>query len=164
MEANSTDKKTFQLTENGQELGELIYENLFFSKAEIKLPNSERYELAPIGFFATRIAVTKNGNEIASLVMNWKGQIVITFQNGQEFVIKLNGLFSNKFIIENIDQEKLIQLEAKFNWREFHYNYNITYDITNNNIPMDNLLLLLGIYATNYFVATISGANAGMMY
>jgi|SRR5690606_1788125 len=164
MEANSTDNKTFQLTENGQQLGELIYENLFFLKAEIKLLNSELYDLAPVGFFGTSVAVTKNGNEIASLVMNWRGQIVITFQDGQEFVIKLIGLFSNKFIIENKDQEKLIQLELKFNWREFHYNYNITYDITNDNIPKDNLLLLLGVYAANYFVATMSGANAGMMY
>ncbi len=164
MEANSTDKKKFQLTENGQQLGELIYENVFFLKAEIKLSNSELYELAPVGFFGTSIAVTKNGEEIASLVMNWRGQIVITFQGGQEVVIKLIELFNNKFIIENKDQEKLIQLELKFNWREFHYNYNITYDITNDNIPKDNLLLLLGVYAANYFVATMAGANAGMMY
>ena len=163
MEANSTDKKTFQLTEDGKQLGELIYENLFFLKAEIKLQNSELYELAPVGFFGTSIAVTKNGNKIASLVMTWGGQIVITFQDGREFVIKLNGLFHNKYTIENKDGEKLIQLEPKFNWRAFHYNYNITYSIENDNRPADNLLILLGVYAANYFVATISGANAGMM-
>lgn len=48
MEANSTDKKTFQLTENGQALGELGYKNLFSLKAEIKLPNAEYYEIAPL--------------------------------------------------------------------------------------------------------------------
>jgi len=30
MEAKSTDRKTFQLIENGKQLGELIYEDLFF--------------------------------------------------------------------------------------------------------------------------------------
>ena len=35
MEAKSIDKRTFQLTENEKLLGELIYENIFFSKAEL---------------------------------------------------------------------------------------------------------------------------------
>lgn len=161
MKAQSTDNKTFQLTENGEQLGELIYENMFFLKAEIKLANSELYEIKPVGFFGTSIAITKNGADIASLVMNWRGQIVITFQNGQEYVLKLNGLFYNKYIIENKAGEKLIQLEPQFNWRQFHYNYDISYNITNDN-KKDILLLLLAVYAANYFIACMSGANAGM--
>ena len=163
MEAKSTDKKTFQLTENGQQLGELIYENLFYLKAEIKLSNSEHYKIAPVGFFGTSLNVTKNGIEIANLVMNGRGQIVISYQDGQEFVLKLNAFFYGKYIIENKNQEKLIQLDPKFNWREFHYNYEISYNITDANKSKDTLLLLLGVYATNYFVACMSGANAGMI-
>jgi hypothetical protein len=163
MEINSLDKKSFQLTENGEQLGELIYENMLYFKAKIKLQNLELYELAPVGFFGTSIAVTKNGVKVASLVMNWSGQIIITFQDGEDYVIQLNGLFNNKFILENKYQEKLIQLEPKFNWREFHYNFNITYAI-NTNKPQDYLLLLLSVYAANYFIATISGANAGAVY
>jgi hypothetical protein len=42
MEVNSTNNKSFQLTENGRQLGELIYESSFTQmKAEIKLLNSE---------------------------------------------------------------------------------------------------------------------------
>lgn len=37
MEAKLSNKKTIQLTEDGQELGELVYENLFHLKAKIKL-------------------------------------------------------------------------------------------------------------------------------
>ena len=92
MEAKSTDKRTFQLTENGQQLGELIYENLFSLKAEIKLTNAELYEIKPVGVFGTSITVTKNGTEIANLKMNWRGQIVFTFQDGQEFVLKAKGI------------------------------------------------------------------------
>ncbi|HLO39354.1 MAG TPA: hypothetical protein VK173_12720 [Lacibacter sp.] len=161
MKAQSTDNKTFQLTENEEQLGELIYENLFFLKAEIKLANSELYNIKPVGFFGTSIAITKNGADIASLVMNWRGQIVITFQNGEEYVIKLNGLFYNKYIIENKAEEKLIQLEPQFNWRQFHYNYDISYNITNDN-KKDILLVLLAVYAANYFIASMSGASAGM--
>ena len=158
MEAKSVDKKTFQLTDHGQHLGELIYENLFFLKAEIKLTNSAQYEIAPVGIFGTSIAVTKNGTEIANLKMNWRGQIVFTFQDGQEFVLKAKGIFHNKYILENKDGEMLMQFEPKFNWSKFHYNY----DIADNKDSQDILLVLLGVYASNYFIASMSGAMSGM--
>lgn len=158
MEAKSTDKKTFQLTHNEQLLGELIYENLFFLKAEIKLKNSDNYVIAPVGFFKTSISITHKGTQVAKMVMSWGGQIVFTFQDGQEFVCKLNGLFNGRYIIENKDGEKLIQLEPKFNWRAFHYNYDISYNITPGKTPQEILLVLLGVYASNYFIATMSGS------
>ncbi|MEO6732258.1 MAG: hypothetical protein ABIN01_13660 [Ferruginibacter sp.] len=153
MEAKSTDKKTFQLTDNEQLLGELIYENLFSHKAEIKVTNAGLYDIKPIGFFGTSIVVTKNGTEIANLKMNWRGQIVIAFQNGEEFIFKANGTFYNKYVIENKDKEKLLQFDPKFNWSKFHYNYDITYDKK----PQDILFVLLGVYASNYFIASMSG-------
>ncbi len=159
MEAKSKDRKTIQLTENGQQLGELTYENLFLLKAEIKLANSDLYEVYPVGIFGTSITVTKNGTEIANLKMNWHGQIVFSFQDGQEFVLKAKGiLFHNKYILENKDEEKLIQFDPKFNWSKFDYNYDIRYDKK----PQNILLVLLGVYASNYFIASMSGAMSGM--
>ena len=159
MEAKSTDKKTLQLTENGQLLGELIYENLFSLRAEIKLTNSDLYKINPAGVFGTSITVTKNGTEIANLKMNWKGQIVFSFQDRQEFVLKAKGLFfHNKYILENKEEEQLIQFDPKFNWSKFDYNYDITYD----NKPQNILLVLIGVYASNYFIASMSGAMSGM--
>ena len=153
MEAKSVDKKTFQLSENGQLLGELIYESMFSYKSEIKLTKDGIYDIKPIGVFGTSIAVTKNGAEIAKLKMNWRGQIVFSFQDGQEFVFKAKGGFHNKFIIENKDEEKLIQFDPKFNWSKFNYSYDITYDKK----PQDILFVLLGVYASNYFIASMSG-------
>ena len=158
MEAKSTGKKTLQLTENGQQLGELIYENLFSLKAEIKLTNADLYEVYPVGVFGTSITVTKNGTEIANLRMNWQGEIVFSFQDGKEFVLKAKGSFHNIYILENKDQEKLIQFDPKFNWSKLDYNYDILYDKK----PQDILLVLLGVYASNYFTASVSGAISGM--
>ncbi len=163
MNANSKDRKTFILSDNDQILGELNYETPFYLKAEIKIPNTETYKLAPVGFFGTSVAVTKDGNKIASLSMSWNGKIIITFQDEREYALKLSGLFQSQMIMENKIQEKVIQFEPKFNWRDFYCKYDITYDNTNDKEPKDNLLLLLGVYAANYFIATISGANAGLM-
>lgn len=153
MEAKSTDRKTLQLTEDGQQLGELVYKNLLSGKAEIKLANADLYEVRPVGIFSTSIAVKNGGAEIANLQMNWRGQIVFAFQNGREFVLKPKGVFYNKFIIENKSEEKVIQLDPKFNWSKFDYNYDIAYDQK----PQDILLILLAVYASNYFIASMSG-------
>ena len=158
MEAKSIDKKTFQLSENGQLLGELIYESIFSYKAEIKLTKTDIYDIKPIGFFGTSIDVTKNGAEIANLKMNWRGQIVFSFQDGQEFVFIAKGGFHNSFMIENKDEEKLIQFDPKFSWSKFNYSYDITYEKK----PQDILFVLLGVYASNYFIASMSGAFSGM--
>ncbi len=158
MEIQSTDRKTYQLMEDGYQLGELIYENLFFLTADIKLANSELYEVKPAGFFGTSIVVTKDGAEIANLKMNWRGHVEYTFQDGQEFVLKPTSMFSYKFTFGKKDEEKLIQFDSKFKWSNFHYTYDITYDKK----PQDILFVLLGIYAANYYLATMSGATAGM--
>lgn len=157
MEVKCTDKKTFQLTEKGQQLGRLTYKNLFSYNAKITLTNSDSYEIKPVGFFGTSITVIKNKTEVANLKMNWKGQIVITFQDGQEFVFKAKGAFHNKYVIENKEEERLIQFDPKFNWGKFNYNYDISYDKK----PQDELFILLGVYTSNYYIAVMSGAIAG---
>jgi len=162
MEANSTNNKSFQLTENGFQLGELIYENSFTQmKAEIKLSNSEIYKIEPVGFFETSITVTKDGNKLASLSMSWNGKIIITFQNNREYALKLKRIFQSQVFLENTNKENIMYFEPHFNWTDTRLNHTITYNI-NNNEAKDYLLILLGVYATNYFMATISGANSGI--
>lgn len=158
MEAKSSNKKTLQLSDNGTVLGELLYENLFFMNAEIRLASGDSFDVKPVGVFGTSIHVTKNGTEVAVLKMNWRGQIVITFQNGQAYVLKAKGIFHNNYILENEGGENLIQIEPKFNWSGFTYNYAITYGSR----PQDYLLVLLGVYAAHYLIATMSGATSGL--
>lgn len=158
MKVACTDSKTFLLTDHEQSLGALTYKNFFSYKAEITLTNSDRYEIKPVGFFGTSITVTKNETEIANLKMNWRGQIIITFQDGQEFVFKAKGIFHNIYVIENKEEEQLIQFNPKFNWGKFKYNYEILYDKK----PQDILFVLLGIYASNYYIAVVSGSVAGI--
>lgn len=163
MEAKSTDKRTFQLTGKGRQLGELTYENSFTQmKADIKLQGSEVYKIVPVGFFGSTITVTKDGNKIADLSMSWNGKVILTFQDGREYALKLKGVFQNKVFLENTNNENILCFEPHFNWTEPYLNHTITYDIKNESEAKDYLLILLGVYATNYFIATISGANSGI--
>jgi len=163
MNAYSIDNNTFQLTENNQVLSEILYEDLYFLKAEIKVSDTEAYIVKPVGLFQTSISVTSNGTEIAKLVMNWSGNIVISCRDEKNYVLKLNKFFRGKYIIENENRENIIQLTPKFNWKEFHYHYDISSNISNDHYSKDPLFLSLAVYAANYFAATISGANSGLV-
>lgn len=152
MKAECINQRTFELTDNEQLVGTLIYNSIFSYDAEIELPNSDRYSIRSGGFFGTSIKVTKNHVELASLRMNWKGQIVITMYNGQEFLFRNTGIFHSKFVIENHETEQLVQFDPSLNWSKLNYNYTIE-----NIKPQDALFLLLGLYASNYYVASMLG-------
>ncbi|MBB1285596.1 hypothetical protein HRH25_14515 [Flavisolibacter sp. BT320] len=126
--------------------------------AEIRLANGDSFDVKPVGVFGTSIQVTKNGTEVAVLKMNWQGQIVITLQNGQAYVLKTKGILHNNYFLENEGGENMIQIEPTFNWSGFIYNYAITYGSR----PQDYLLVLLGVYAVHYLIATMSGATSGL--
>ncbi len=153
MKIQCTDNKTFELIDGSEKLGQLNYDSLFSYKAHIVVGNDE-YKITPTGFFSTTTSVSINGVEVANMQMNWKGHIIISFQNGQEYILKATGTFLNKYVIEDKDQQKILLLDPDFNWSKFSYNYNITYD----NKPQDILLILLATYSANYYMAAMSGS------
>ncbi|HMF73183.1 MAG TPA: hypothetical protein VK616_17005 [Flavitalea sp.] len=151
MNIQCTDKKTIELTDSSEKLGHIAYDGLFSFKANAIVGN-DNYKITPIGIFCTAISVTKNGAEVASMQMNWKGHIIISFQNGQEYILKATGTFLNKYVLEDKDQQKLMLLNPDVNWGKLGYNYSISYD----NKPQDILLVLLATYSANYCIAAMS--------
>lgn len=153
MKAECINQQLFQLSDKEEFLGKVVYKKLFSYDAEIVLTNAENYHVEPRGFFGTHIVVTKNGTEIADLRMNLKGQIVISMSSGEEFLFKNTTIFSNHFAIENKDGEKIVQYKPALNWSKFNYNYTIANDLKSKN----TLLILIGLYAANYYIAVMSG-------
>ena len=154
MKIQCTNSKTFELTDNSKLLGSVTYESLFSLKANAAIRN-DLYVITPQGIFSTIISVTKMGAEIASLQMNWKGNIIISYADKQEFLLKATGLFLNKYVLQDKDQQQLMVLNADFNWKKFSYNYDVSYEIK----PQDILLVLLATYGANYFIASMSSGG-----
>lgn len=153
MKAECVNQQTFQVIDNNQPIGTLDYGTLFSCEVEIKLANTDRYVLKPNGFFGTSTLVTQNDKIMAELRMNMKGQIVISFKGGDEFIFKNTGIFHNKFVIENRDSEKIAQYEPSLNWTKLNYNYTISHNLKSE----DHLFVLIGVYASNYYIAAMSG-------
>lgn len=153
MKIQSTDRKTFDLTDESANLGTLTYDGPFSFKATARI-GSDNYAIEPEGIFSTSISVSKNGAEVATMKMNWKGQIIISMNDGLEFILKATGTFLNKYTIEDSNHQVQMLLSPEFNWSKFNYNYTISYD----NKPQNALLVLLGVYSANYFIAATAAA------
>ncbi|MGV3586679.1 MAG: hypothetical protein ACO1OF_06740 [Adhaeribacter sp.] len=153
MEIKCTNNKTFELTDNSEKLGHLTYDSLFSFKANAIVGN-DNFKITPKGIFSTTISVSNNSTEVASMQMNWKGNIIISFQTGQEFILKATGTFLNKYVLEDKEGQRLMLLNPDFNWAKFSYNYSISYD----HKPQDILLVLLATYAANYYIAAMSSS------
>lgn len=97
METHSSDRKLFTLTNQGNTIGLIRYENYVYIKADLILSDLEKYEIKPKGAFASNLSVIQNNEEIAQLTLSWDGKIFITFKNYKEYIIKLNNFFSNQF-------------------------------------------------------------------
>ncbi len=153
MKIQNNNKQTFELIDGAEKLGQISYEGIFSYNALATVGN-DNYAIKPTGIFNTTITVSKDGIEVANMQMNWKGHIIISFHNGQEYLLKATGTFLNKFVVEDKDQQKLILFDPNFNWSKFSYNYTITYD----NKPTDTLLVLLATYAANYYMAMMAAS------
>lgn len=151
MKIQCTDGKTFELINGSGKTGELLYNGHFSFGARVNI-GSEKYDIKPAGIFSTTIAVLKNEVEEASMKMTWKGQIVISFRNGEEFVLKAKGAFLNKYVIEDITGKEILLLSPSFNWARLNYAYTLSFEVE----PKDALLVLLSVYSANYFIAAMS--------
>lgn len=153
MKLQCTDRKIFELTNDDERLGQLSYDGLFSFKAHATAGN-EIYEIKPSGILSTSMLVLKDGEDVATMKMNWKGQIIIAFKNEQQYILKATGIFMNKYVLEDKEGQKMMLLTPDFNWSKFTYNYIISYE----NMPQDILLVLLAAYSANYFIAAMSAA------
>ena len=151
MKIQCTDQKTLELADGLEKLGQIHYEGLFSFKAHA-IVGEDTYTITPTGIFSTTISVTKNGREVASMQMNWKGHMLISFKSGREFILKASGTFLNKYVLEDKDHQQVMLLNPDFNWTKFNYNYAISYD----HIPQDLVLVVLSTYAANYSIAAMS--------
>lgn len=146
------DRKTFVLSDESGELGQIIYDGVFTFKAQAMI-GDDHYKFTPIGFFSTTIAVTERGREIATMAMSWKGHIIISFRNGQEYRVKATGPFLNKYVLEDKNKRKLMLLDPDIQWVNLSYNFSISYEEK----PEDILMVLLAIYAAIFFMTASTG-------
>lgn len=148
--AKGTHNRHFELMdENNFALGKLDYTSWFTIKSEIKLPDGRVLNIAPTNIWHTSIDLTAGDHVLASLKLNWKGQTVVSLNDGDNYIFKRRGFFNMHFGLFNRDEHEVVIVNQKFELSKLSFNYYIETD-DNYNEGKNVVLILLLVYCANY--------------
>jgi hypothetical protein len=164
-EYNAKSDKTqhFSLTKGASTLGELTYKDWFSFESTIVLANKELFHIKPKGLWGTTIELKQAAVTLLHFTMDWKGNIIIStiFQNQpRDFVFKQKGILRNEYVLTDSEHQELLVLQPDFKWKEFDYDYTIQTTDAFEDLPSKELLLLVIVHCTNYYIAMMMGVIA----
>jgi hypothetical protein len=153
--------KAFQLSDaEGRILGNLTYEKWGSKKASATTQYAEFFDFKPVGFWQQHIAVERDGKEIATLKMNWKGSIIIDIKGNdveQDYLVKSVGLWQTHFTLQDRFSNDIIALMPHLNWKSGNYTYTVEVNPDFQN-QVDETLILITTYCANYAMLMTHGS------
>jgi hypothetical protein len=152
--------KEFQLTDiDGRFLGKLAYEKWASKKASATTQYAEFFDFKAVGFWQQHISVERDGTEIATLKLNWKGHIIIDIKGNdveQDYLVKSDGLWQNYFTLQDRFSNDVLALKPHYAWKTGNYDYTVEINPDFQN-QVDEKLILIATYCANYIMAMRSG-------
>ena len=153
--------KEFQLSDiNGRFLGKLSYEKWGSKKASATTQYAEFFDFKPVGFWQQHITVDRDGTEIATMKMNWKGNIIIDIKGNdieQDYLVKSVGLWKQHLTLQDRFSNDILALHPHVQWKSGNYEYDIEINPDFQNV-VDETLILIAVYCANYIMAMMNGS------
>lgn len=163
MKINYNDKKEYVLTSDEDIfLGSIKFEKWSSSKAQITTQFGEFYDIASKGFWGTSIGVSRSGEEIADLKMNWTGHIVIDYaENGKvvDYLLQSNSIWKSQYSVVNTSKTEMLLLTPDYKWKKGHYNFKIDVNPEFAH-EIDEPFVLIAVYAVLYLMMMQAAASA----
>ena len=135
----------------GNVIGKLVYEKWASRKAHATTHYAEFFDFTPKSFWFGQISVRQNSNEIATVKMNWKGNVLIDIKNKNDvtrFTVKTVGIFNKYVVVQDSFNNELMAFRADSQWKTGHHNYDITINLGFENLVTD-IFVLIATYAVN---------------
>jgi hypothetical protein len=153
--------KEFQLTDiDGRFLGKLAYEKWASKKASATTQYAEFFDFKAVGFWQQHISVERDGTEIATLKLNWKGNIIVDIKGNdieQDYLVKSVGLWQTHFTLQDRFSNDVLALHPHLKWKSGNYDYTVEINPDFQN-QVDETLILIATYCANYIMAMTHGA------
>ena len=156
---NSKDTKSFYLSQDGLEIGSLIYEKWFSFKAEMILQKKDTFQIEPKGFWGTTIELKQHDKVLLNFKLNWNGNIIISTQfdsNEKGYVFKQKGILKTTFVLLDTNEAELLSIQPDFKWSKLYYDYNISTSAIFESLNHNDILLLTAIHCINYYMSMMT--------
>jgi hypothetical protein len=146
MIAEAKSKKSYELIQNNEVKGTLTYKSMFNYSADIRTSTDDNHAIKRVFSWFAKFKITQDDIEKIKLKMNWRGHFSIIMENGVEYKIITKGIFKIRTFLKNQENNELIEIKAKFNWKRWRYEY----EFENSETPQAEVLNLIAVYALNY--------------
>lgn len=124
---------------NDKTVGNLSFYSGSNLEAQIKINDTELYEIKPYGWFGQKIKITKDSNTICELKLSfWQSKMIISFAK-EKYLLSSKGFFSNFFVLKNEESEILFELRFSRKINNFKV-------ILNHNKEISDLVKMLAVY------------------
>lgn len=139
-------RNSYELLENNEVKGTLTYKSIFTYSADIQTSTNEKHAIKRIFSWFAKFKITQDDVEKIKLKMNFRGRFSIVMESGVEYKIISKGIFKIRTFLKNQENNELIEIKSKYNWKRWRYEY----EFENSEPPQAELLSLIAVYALNY--------------
>tara|TARA_B100001057_G_C22628835_1_gene863562 strand:- start:57 stop:557 length:501 start_codon:yes stop_codon:yes gene_type:complete len=125
---SSSPKGNFIYEKNNSKVLELIFSGWFSNNAKTNYKNRE-IKIETKNFWKNKFKISEDDNEKGAINFNFKNNISIQFTDesskDQTFEMKCKGFWKSRYEIKDQNQNLIITIHPKMNWKKLKQNYEI---------------------------------------
>jgi len=112
--------------ERAQHIGIVEFDTWRPAKVHYTSADNSIYQTASVGFWGSKIAISKNGEAYAEIEMKMRKGFIISFINGPTYTFRKKGFWnaSEYIVIDNADSP-VATIRSYFRWKIFKYQHDI---------------------------------------
>jgi hypothetical protein len=153
--AYSPKSKNYQLYKDDLLRGEINYVKWYSSDATAHV-KGRTYQLTPTSGFKPKLLLTHDNTIMAESILTWKGIHITTKWDDKEhtYMLKRKGVFSGTYALTDENNEELLLIESKIEWKTFRTRYTITVNYNMDRYAQLELLILFLVHSIQYQMAS----------
>jgi len=159
MKAESIGLRKYALFgDDGEKIATLKYDGWLTYQAVAELKDGKKIKFASQGFWGQTIEVKEEDKFMATIKMDWLGNVKI-FQNKSAnpvFILKYSGFWQPKIVLQDSKKNKIAEFVGRFKWSKFTYEYEI--ESFAKDIFDDVMNLVITYFATMYLFRFINSS------
>lgn len=120
-------RKYVLLDDNGKKVATLNYEGWLTYQAVVELESGDKINFDSQGFWGQTIEVKQEEKHLATIRMDWLGNVKIHYENAEEptFILKYTGFWQPKVVLQDGKKNRIAEFLGRFKWSKFAYEYEI---------------------------------------
>lgn len=159
MKAESIGLRKYALFgDGGEKIATLNYEGWLTYQAVAELESGKKIKFDSQGFWGQTIEVKEQDKYLATIKMDWLGNVKIYYDKDKEpvFTLKYTGFWQPKIVLLDSKKNKVAEFVGRFKWSKFTYEYEII--PVSKDVFSDEKVFVMSYFAAMYLFRFINSS------